>query len=143
MRLSWIVAYIAVLAACICLGYWSMTPSLLHWLIAPTPSGCVSAFILIVLLCSAAIWYARLRGATLRLPSMRRGFPGPFRDDPLQCLFVGTVMSLGIVVGSALGLGGSGSYGHWAFLMNLTVLVSLLFAQALNYFLHRRVIRKV
>jgi hypothetical protein len=142
MRASWIATYLACLAASAFLGYWSMTRGLLHSARPPTPLGYVSASILIVLLCTVGIWYAHRRGAVFQIPSLKRGFPG-FREDPLQCLFVVTLISLGMCVGNVIGLRGSGSYCNSAFLMNLTILVSLHFAHALNYFLNRAVIRNV
>ncbi len=143
MRIAQIAAYVFVLAAAACLGYWSMIPGLLHSAFPSTPTGCLSAFVVIVLLCTLALWYTRRRGAPFYFPSFRRGFPHPFRADPLQCLFIATLVAMAIVLGSAIRLSGSGAYGFWTFLLNLAVFGSLLVAQALNYFLHRAIIEKV
>ena len=141
MRVAQIAVYVLVLTASACIGYWSMTPGLLSG-VRNTPSGCLFAFVIIVTLCTLALWYARRRGAPFYFPSLRRGFPHPFLADPLQCLFIGTLVAMAIVLGSAIRLAGSGFYGLWTFLLNLTVFVSLLVAQALNYFLHRAIIEK-
>ena len=142
MRVVQVAAYVFVLAAAGCLGYLSMMPGLLNG-VRNTPSGCLFVFVVTVLLCTLALWYARRRGAPFYFPSLRRGFPHPFCADPLQCLFIATLVAMAIVLGSAIGLPGSGSYGLWSFLLNLTVFGSLLVAQALNYFLYRAILERV
>ena len=72
-----------------------------------------------------------------------RGFPSPFSTDPLQILFTGSLMAAAMALGSAVGLLRSPSYGLWGFLLNVSVLLSLLFAQAINYLFHRDIIQKV
>ena len=142
MTVVQIAAYVLFLGASAFVGYWSMFPEGPSSVFPRTPSGCLSAFIVIVLICTTALWFVRWRGARFYLPSLRRGFPHPFSVDPLQILFIGTLMSAAIVVGSAVGLLRDGSYGLWGFLLNLAVFFSLLLAQAMNYFLHRDIIEK-
>jgi hypothetical protein len=143
MRPTHIAAFVLFLVASACVGYWSMIPGTLSSAFPRTPSGCLSPFIVIVLICTVALWCARIRGWPFYFPSLRRGFPHPFSVDPLQILFVGSLMAAGMVLGSAVGLLRSSSYGLWGFLLNVSIFLSLLFAQAMNCFLHRPIIKKV
>jgi hypothetical protein len=143
MRAVHIAAFAFVLAASACIGYLSMIPDAVSSAFARTPSGCLSAFIIIMLICTIALWCARLRGWPFYFPSLRRGFPSPFSTDPLRVLFTGSLMAAAMALGSGVGLLRSASYGLWGFLLNVSVLLSLLFAQAINYLLHRDIIQKV
>ncbi len=83
------------------------------------------------------IWSARRKDIRFRLPSLFRGVPYPPSEDPLQYLFVFTLIGIGFCIGSTLALPGSGDYGHNIIVADIIVLAALLTAQLIGYALYR------
>jgi hypothetical protein len=101
---------------------------------------CLTIVVAVPLVALAGTHYAisRLGVTTLYRPSWNRS-PLQFWKDPLQLLFVATVVSGAALVGSALRLSGAGWDGFWMFVFYCALVAGLLLARVVTYrvFLHR------
>lgn len=138
MRFVPLLIYGFLLLAGSCLGYWSMTPGLINELRPSSASTMMALSFLIIGASILSLRYAHAKGADFRRPSVFRGLPRTFLEDPMQAFFVSTLLAFGVFLGSGLALPASGDYGRRAAAWHLSLLVALLVGQAVGYVLYRQ-----
>lgn len=118
-------------------GYMSMTPTNIRDT-NPDAVLCLLVIVAIPIVIIGGTYYAMARlGVTeLRVPSWTRN-PLLFWYDPLQFLFIITLVCLAAAVGSGLRLWLTGWAGFWTFGLYGSMVIGLLIARALAYRIFR------
>jgi len=114
-------------------GYSRMSPSMLQRT-NPDVFYCLTIVVTMPLLVLGTL--AISRSTQFLKPSWDRS-PLLLWSDPLQSFFVGTCVSLGVVLGSALRLPQVGTLGFWTLLSFLSVFIGLLIGQVIAYWVYR------
>jgi hypothetical protein len=129
----WLSANIALVLASIWAGYNEMSPGRLQH---TNPDAIFCLCVLVVMSLFAVGTLHLSKTARFRRPSLNR-FSLNWSGDPLQALFLSTLVCLGLVVGSLTRVLNSGAVGFWTVAFNCSLFIGLVVGQLVAYRLYR------
>jgi hypothetical protein len=131
-RTFWIVANTALVLGAFWTGYSEMSPAKLR---GTNPDQYLCLAILICMPLSVVLAIGA-RHESLRRPSWDRS-PFFLGRDPLQAVFVTTLIMFAVSVGSSLRISGAGAVGRWTVATYWSILVGLILGQIIAYIMYR------
>jgi hypothetical protein len=135
-KLFWFVVNIATIPLGLWTGYGAMAPENLRGT-NPDQFLCLAVLVVMPFFVLGTLWLSRAKYSSFHKPSFYRN-PLRWDSDPLQALFITTLGTFGLAIGSQIRIAGSGSVGFWMVMVFWSILVGLVIGQALGYWIFRR-----
>ncbi len=136
MKYVWLAVNTGFIILAFWTGYGEMAPEKLRGT-NPDQFLCLAVLIMIPVFVLGTLWTSRSRCPSFRRPSWDRN-PLRWWTDPLQALFVTTLIMLAWAIGCQLHISGSGTIGFWTVAVYWCIFLGLVIGQVLGYIIFRR-----